>query len=88
MPDPSSVPPAGPYDDILAAALRELESRGKIQLIKVLRERTGLALKPAKDVVEDYGRRHAIQWKPYGPGCAVCVVLAFFALTAAALTAI
>jgi hypothetical protein len=64
MSNSTTGPNPAPYDPVIADYLREAESRGqapgKIPAIKTLREKTGLALRPAKDVVEDYGRRHAV----------------------------
>jgi hypothetical protein len=64
MSNPPTGPNPAPYDPVMADYLRDAESRGqapgKIPAIKTLREKTGLALRPAKDVVEDYGRRHGV----------------------------
>jgi hypothetical protein len=72
----------GHFDDVIAAAAADAKARGerpgKIPVIKVLREKTGLDLKAAKDAVEEYGRRNGVEElaRPasLGPGGAAAVV--------------
>ena len=58
-------PPVGPHDEWLTeelARLRAADQGGfpKLLLIKGLRDHTGLGLKEAKDIVDDYGRRNGL----------------------------
>jgi hypothetical protein len=54
----------GHFDDVIATAVADAKARGerpgKIPVIKVLREKTGVDLKAAKDAVEEYGRRNGV----------------------------
>ena len=90
MTDPATNPSPGPipYDDILAAAQRQAQARGespnKIAMIKVLRQRTGLDLKFAKDAVEDYGRRHSIEWATTWTGVPILVLAVVAAIAVVA----
>ncbi len=52
----------GTYDDILreeVARMRAGAGGGKIQLIKVLRDRSGLGLRESKEATEEYLQREA-----------------------------
>lgn len=53
------------FDEILTAAVREAEARGdtpgKIAMIKLLREQTGIGLRDAKMAVENYGSRNGVE---------------------------
>ena len=90
MTDPATnlSPGPFPFEDILAAAQREAQARGespnKIDMIKVLRQRTGLKLKAAKDVVEDYGRRQAIEWATTWTGVSILVLAVVAAIAVVA----
>ncbi|MGI5245470.1 ribosomal protein L7/L12 [Dactylosporangium sp. CA-139066] len=46
--------------DLTAAVVRELRTAGKIQAIKLYRERTGLGLREAKEAVEEIGRTNGL----------------------------
>jgi ribosomal protein L7/L12 len=57
--------PLGQHDDLLTAELEALRQQGRgdrayILLIKRLREKTGLGLKQAKDVVDDFRQRRGL----------------------------
>jgi hypothetical protein len=55
-------PEKGRFDSLILAYIHEVEATGgvprKIPVIKYVRDQTGLGLKAAKDVVENYGARN------------------------------
>lgn len=62
----------GPHDEWLTEELARLRATGqaeppKIVLIAGLQKHTGLGLREAKEVVEDYGRRNGLAWGADGP---------------------
>jgi hypothetical protein len=53
-----------------------MKGEKKIEAIKLLREKTGLGLKEAKDAVEALGARYGIESK--GVGCASVILALIF----------
>lgn len=94
IPTSGPAPASGaPPDDqtrgaLNAEALRVLQADGKIQAIKLIRERTGLGLKQAKDYVDvletgrDPGPMPVLESKA---GCGTAAALALVAVSAAEL---
>lgn len=60
---------SGQYDEFLSEEVQRL-GPAKIRLIKRLREHSGLGLKEAKDIVEDFGARRCLELAARaGTGC-------------------
>ena len=70
----------GDEKDLEAEVLDALSRTGKIQAIKLYRDRTKAGLKEAKDAVESIAARHGLVSK--GSGCAGMVLLFVLAIAA------
>jgi ribosomal protein L7/L12 len=73
---PKEESPEGGLSNLEQEILGLMKGEKKIEAIKLLREKTGLGLKEAKDAVEALGAKYGIESK--GGGCASVILFMIF----------